>query len=341
MFGHPSGRPVNVRPDGRLPSNPVCSGPTKNTRFHACQLRLHARCSGPTDPDIAERQETRIVQSWLDLDDSLPRSGPPRMRRLSLMSTLLLAMFGHPSRRPVNVRPDGRLLSHPVRPGPTKNPCPANARQSMRHVRRFLSAASGDPSPEVRHTAYQSLNLYDFLPRFPFLLTRPSGMSGTLRNPLWTNHFRRHRVRCPPNGVRQLMLDRGGVRWPDPPGPPPARYRVEFGVPFVPSCGRPIRCASPAGPHGSGGASAPPAIRPPGSSVRRRKPRNPSPGCPGPVIVAAGSPGWRDRRRRGCPGVSRRTPERCRVVARTLPVALGDAGSRGDGRSRRPCARGG
>ena len=33
-----------------------------------------AHCFGPVDSDIAERQEARIVQSWLNLDDSLPRS---------------------------------------------------------------------------------------------------------------------------------------------------------------------------------------------------------------------------------------------------------------------------
>ena len=78
----------------------------------------------------------------------------------------------------MNGRPSGRLQPHPVRPGPTKNSCPANARHSVRHVRRFPAAASSVPLPEVRHTAHQSLNLCDFLPRFTSSRTRPFGMSG-------------------------------------------------------------------------------------------------------------------------------------------------------------------
>ena len=70
----------------------------------------------------------------------------------------------------------------------------------------------------------------------------------------------------------------------------------------MPSRGWRIRCAAPGLPgfvpaRRRFGAARGRAGSTSGSTIRRRKPRNPSPGCPGPVIVVTGSPGWRDRRR--------------------------------------------
>ena len=46
-----------------------------------------ARCFEPVDSDITERQEARIVQSWLNLDDFLPRFPFSECGRLTLTPT--------------------------------------------------------------------------------------------------------------------------------------------------------------------------------------------------------------------------------------------------------------
>ena len=63
---------MNVRPQRPPAVAPGVPEPDGKTQFHARQLMPFARIFGPVDSDIAQRQEARIVQSWLNLDDFLP-----------------------------------------------------------------------------------------------------------------------------------------------------------------------------------------------------------------------------------------------------------------------------
>ena len=134
----------------------------------------------------------------------------------------------------------------------------------------------------------------------------PSGMSGDPRNPLYMSQLLIFGCRCPLIGVRQFMPDRGGVRRSEALRAStcdfPYRHRSAGRAVLRPAdsvcCRRLPARARAAGPSLFVDA---PGIRPPASSVRRRKPPHSSPGCRDPVTPVTGSSHWRDRRRSACP----------------------------------------